>query len=139
MRRRHQLANVLTGGSQQFLRYVVLNPASHLQLGFALQLEERFLTGVGVANDFPGVAGHLGLMNQDGADGPLALGFFVFVGPAAVVGERLSFEKLGIGGGRLADQHEHYFALHVGALVVIPIVLGSFNAVADEDDGSVDG
>ena len=76
-------------------------------------------------------------MNENRADSPFARGFFVFVNPAAVVSERLAGEKLRIVRGRLVDQHEQDFALDVHALVIVPVVFGRFDAIADVDDVGV--
>ena len=69
---------------------------------------------------------------------PLAGGLLVLVGPAAVVGEGLAGEEVGIVGGRIVDDDEDDFAFDVDAGVVVPLVLGRGDAVADEDDGGVD-
>src|SRR6266852_144347 len=76
-------------------------------------------------------------MNKDCADRAFAGGFFVFVGPAAVVGEGPAFEEIGIVGRRLADQHEQDLAANVGVFVIVPFVFGGFNSVSDENDGGV--
>ena len=84
------------------------------------------------------IAGHLRLVDEDGADRAFARGFFVLVDPAAVVGERLAGEKFRIVRGRLVDQHEQDFAFDVDAFVVVPVVFGRLDAVADVDDLGVD-
>ncbi len=57
----------------------------------------------------------------------------IFVGPAAVIGERAPAEKFGIVGRRfIGEQHEH-FAFDVDALEIVPMKLGRDYAVADED------
>ncbi len=69
--------------------------------GFELRLiafQEVTFARVGVADDLPGVAGHFGFVDEEDADGAFADGFFVFVGPAAVVGEGAAFEKIGVVG-----------------------------------------
>ena len=63
---------------------------------------------------------------------PVARGLFVFISPAAVVGERLAGEEFGIVRGRLAGEQHDDFAAHVDALVIVPLVLGRDNAMADE-------
>ena len=73
-------------------------------------------------------------MDQQHSDSALAGGLFVFVRPATVVGESLAFEEFGIVGRRLVDQHQQNFATNVDTLVVVPVVLRSFNAVSHEDD-----
>ena len=66
----------------------------------------------------------------------------VLVGPAAVVRHRPPAERVrielarpgGIGHGRIVDQHDERLALHVDALVVVPVEFGCDDAVADEDE-----
>ena len=77
-------------------------------------------------------------MDDECADGSHARGLFEFVGPAAVVGEGVAAEEVGIGGGRVADDAEDDFAFDVDVGVVVPVELGRGDAVADEDDGGVD-
>ena len=64
---------------------------------------------------------------------PAASGFLEFVRPAAVIGERRAAEELRVLRGRLVREEDDDFALHVNALVIVPIELGRGNAVADED------
>jgi len=64
--------------------------------------------------------------------------YFVFVGPAAVVGEGLALEKLGIIRRGLVDQHEQDFAAHVEAFVVVPVVFRRFDSVADKNNFGID-
>ena len=73
-------------------------------------------------------------MNQDRAHRALARGLFVLVSPAAVVGERLALEELGIVGSGLVHQHQQDFAFHIHALVVVPLIFGGLNAVAHIND-----
>ena len=98
----------------------------------------RFLAGIRVAHDLPGIARHIFSVDENHADCAFARGFFVFVSPAAVVGERFAFEKFRIVGGRLVHQHEQHFAVNVDALVVVPAIFGGFDAVADVDDIGID-
>ena len=60
---------------------------------------------------------------------------FVLIGPAAVVGEGRSAEQRRLVGrrGRIVDHDQHPLALHVHALVVVPLQLGRDDAVANED------
>ena len=65
--------------------------------------------------------------------GALARAFFIFVGPAAVIGHRLAaeiaFAALKVG---VVDQHNEDLAAHVLALEIVPAALGRFHAIADE-------
>ena len=55
---------------------------------------------------------------------------FVFVNPAAVVGERAAVEEFRVGGGRLVGENEDQLALHVEAPEIVPLVFGRGDAVA---------
>ena len=91
-------------------------------------------------HDREGIAGRTGLVNDDHAGRALLGADLVLVGPAAVVRHRLAAERLrielggvvGIGHGRIVDEHHQRLALHVHALVVVPVELGRDHAVADE-------
>ena len=65
-------------------------------------------------------------------------GFFVLVGPAAVVGERAPAEEFRIVRGRLIGEQDQDLALHIDALKIVPMELGRDNAVADEDGFGVE-
>ncbi len=109
------------------------------EAGVGVVAEEGFFAGVGVVDYVPAVAGEVGAMDDEGADGSFAGGLFEFVGPAAVVGEGLAGEEFGVVGGWVADDAEDDFAFDVDVGVVVPVVLGCGDAVADEDDGGVEG
>ncbi len=116
-----------------------LDPAGGFEAGVGVVAEEGFLGGVGVLNDVPAVAGEVGAVDDEGADGSHAGGLLELVGPAAVVGEGFAAEEFGVVGGWVADDAENDFALDVDAGVVVPVELGGGDAVADEDDGGVEG
>src|ERR1700759_630796 len=77
-------------------------------------------------------------MNDQRANCAFARRLLEFVGPAAVVGERVAAEEFGVVGRRVAYDAEDDFALYVDAGVVVPVELRGGGAVADEDDGRVD-
>ncbi len=123
-----------------FLRQLACNFKLDPARGFKLRLvglEERFLAGVGVAHHLPGVACHFGLVDQNHAEGAFTGSFFVFVCPAAVIGEGAAFEEIGIIGRRLVYQHEQDLAANVHALVVVPFIFRGLDSVSDENDGGV--
>ncbi len=118
--------------------YVELDPACGFELWVFVVADVGFFAGVGVFDDVPAVAGEVGAVDDEGADGSHACGLFEFVGPAAVVGEGVAAEEGGVGGGWVADDAENNFAFDVDVGVVVPVELGRGDAVADEDDGGVD-
>ncbi len=73
-------------------------------------------------------------MNKNHAHRALPRGLFVFVSPAAVVGQGLTFEKSRVIRRRLVHQHQKDFAAHIHTLVVVPVVFGSFDAVTHVHD-----
>src|SRR5438552_948564 len=72
-------------------------------------------------------------MNDDRGYGSVARRLFVFVGPASVIGEGFSREKLRIVRRRLAGKQNDHLAAHVDAFVVVPLVLWRHDSVPDED------
>ncbi len=77
-------------------------------------------------------------MDEDDTRRSLTRGFFEFVGPAAVIGERSAGKKIRVLRGRLIHQHEQHLALHVHVLVVVPVEFGSIDPVAHPNDVGVD-
>ena len=71
-------------------------------------------------------------MNNDRGHGSPASGFFIFISPAPVVGERASGEEFGIVRRRLVGEQHHDFAADVDALVVVPLILRRGDAMAHE-------
>ncbi len=131
------------GHGEELLRHVVLNPRGGAQGCVGIALQVALLDGLRVAHHFPSVAGEIGAMNDENADGAAARRLFIFVGPAAVVGERSAFEEPFVVGWRLIHDDQRDFAVQVdlfaiGALEVIPVIFGSANAVTDEYDRRVE-
>ena len=107
-----------------------------------------FLSGVTRSNCSPRlalhhiepVAGRAGFVHEDDAGGALLRADLVLVRPAAVVGHRLSAERLRVERAgvrrirhrRIVDQHHERLALDVHALVVVPLIFGRDHAVAHE-------
>ena len=60
---------------------------------------------------------------------------FELIRQPALVGERLAAEQIRLGGGSgwIVHQNEKNFPANVGALEVVPRVLGRSRAVSDED------
>ena len=67
------------------------------------------------------------------AAAPQAGRFFVFVGPAAVVGQGFAAEEGGIVGRRLVGEQDQNLALDVDTLEVVPLKFRRDDAVAHED------
>src|SRR5579885_1417645 len=86
----------------------------------------------------PGVTGKVCPVNDEHAQSAFARCLFVLVSPSTVVGHGLAFEEAVVSGRRLVDNHQQYFAFHVHAGVVVPVILGGIDAVANEDDRRVD-
>ena len=80
----------------------------------------------------PAIAGRGSGVDDDNRRGSVARGFFIFIGPAPVVGERRPSEEIGIGRRRLAGEQHDYFAAHIDSLIIVPLVLGRDDAVPDE-------
>ena len=93
-----------------------------------------------VLNHVERVPGRPGLVDDQDAGGALFSSDLVLVRPAAVVGHGATAECFwielrwvrGVGHRRIVHQHDERLALDVHAFVVIPVVFGSDNAVADE-------
>ena len=77
-------------------------------------------------------------MDENHAHCAFARCFFIFVSPAPVIGQRFAFEKFGIVRWRLIHQHQQHFAAHIHALVVVPVIFRSFDAVAHIDNFGID-
>ena len=125
-------------GVEERARGLELNPACGFELRVFVVAEVGLLAGVGVLHDVPAVAGEVGAVDDERADGSLPRGLLELVGPAAVVGERLAAEELRVVRWRVADDAEDDLAFHIDARVVVPAELRRDDSVADEDDGSVD-
>ena len=65
--------------------------------------------------------------------GAHARGFFIFVGPAAVVSECAAAEEFRIGGRRFIGEQHQDLALDVHALEIVPMKFGRDDAVTDEN------
>ena len=61
--------------------------------------------------------------------------FFIFIGPAAIVGHGIAIEEFGVLGGiaGIVDQYDHRLAGDVYIGIVVPVTLWRNDAVADEN------
>src|SRR5579872_1759377 len=96
------------------------------------------LLAPGAFDGVPAVAGRWGGVKDQDRTRAMAGCFFVFVGPAPIIGERLASKEFRIVGGWFIREEHDYLALHVDALIVVPVKFGGHNAVADENGISVD-
>ena len=102
----------------------------------------RSSPGSSSLDDLEGITGRLGFVHEDHGRRPFLRRDLVFISPAAVIRHRPAFKKgwielgrvLGIGYGRVIDQHDQGLVANVHPLVVVPAVLGGDHAVAHEDD-----
>ena len=124
--------------SKELVGNIVGDPRSRSDLRLRVVGEVSLLARVGVLDNRPRVAREVSAMNDERADGSAPRGLFELVGPAPVVSQRLAGKKLRIVGRRVTNDDQDDFAFDVDAGVVVPVVLGRGDAVADEDDGGVD-
>src|SRR6516225_5291583 len=93
-------------GLEELACYIKLNPACGSELRVLVIAQVSLLAGIRVLHHVPAVAGEVGAVDDECADGSLARGLLELVGPAAVVGQRLAAEELRIVGRRVADDAE---------------------------------
>src|SRR5262249_2246404 len=87
------------------------------------------------------ISGGARFVDEDRGNGALVRGDFVLVRPSPVVRHRGALEDrrvelarvFGVGNRWIVDQHDQRLSPYVEPLVVVPAVLGSDRAVADED------
>jgi hypothetical protein len=120
------------------LAYVELDPSGGFERWMFIVRKEGILRDFGVADDVPPIAGEIGAVNDESADGSFARGLLEFIGPAAVIGEGLTAEEVGIVGGRIVNQAENDLTFDLDAGIVIPVELRRRDAVADPYDGGVE-
>ena len=138
-----QRVEILAGGLEQRFCGLERDPALDGRTRHVLVRRDQIelLTRLPL-HDVETVTGWLGLVDDEHARRPLLRAHLVLVGPAAVVGHRPAAEGLrieliavgGIGNGRIVDEHHERLALHVHALVIVPVELGCDYAVAHEDE-----
>ena len=130
------LRQVQAGVGEQLLGHFAGDPALHRQarLGVVGNGQVVLRARPAVLHHVPAVTGAGIVMDDERGGGALAGGFFVLVGPAAVVGHLLAAEEIGAVDveARVVDQHDHGLALHVQAFVVVPAGFGRVHAVTHE-------
>ena len=141
-----ELEVVLAAGGKEALGGVEGEPAAERDVAGVAVRRAQGEVFAAVARDDHGVGigGGDGLVHDDAGGGALGGGDLVLVHPAAVVGHgfaaedlRVELAGLGIEDRRIVDEHDDGLAAHVHALVVVPVVLGGDDAIADEHDVAV--
>ena len=121
----------LAGQGQELLACLAGEPAGEGQGGLVrLALE---LGAVERPDDGVGVTGRLAGVDDEARLGAAAGGLLELVRPAAVVGQRLAAEQFRVVRRRLVGEQHDDLALHVHALVIVPLELRRGDAVAEED------
>ena len=94
-----------------------------------------------VANHRPTIAGGSRGVDKQHPRGAVLRGQLELGGPATVFAQMRAVEEAGfLGGGcGLVHQHQQHLAMHVQALVIVPLVLGGVDAEAHEDHRGVEG
>src|ERR671913_176964 len=89
-------------------------------------------------NSCTAVRGRFGLVDDQHAGRAAACRLLVLIGPAAVIGHRLAAEvPFSAFEVRVIDEHHDELPANIGVLEVVPLPLGSRDAVAREEDGHV--
>jgi hypothetical protein len=91
-----------------------------------------------ILHDRPAITRQIRPVNDQHTECAATRCFFVFVGPATIVGEGLTLEEFFVAGGRLVDDDENDFAFHVGAGVIVPVVLRRVNAVSHKHNRRIE-
>ena len=128
---------------EQALGHVVLNPCGGAQRCAGIALQVALLYSLRIAHHFPAITCQISAVNDEHAHSAAACGFFIFVGPATVVGEGFAREEFLVVRGRLIDDDQSDFALEVNLFavcvgVVVPAVFGRMNSVANKNDWRID-
>ena len=137
-----QPGQIMAGAGQHTRRGLPRDPALILQHRLrraALIQAQRWPPDAGT-DHAPRIAGRFIIIDDQRRSRALAQRFLIFVGIAAIIGDRAAVERPG---GlahrrrppvRIIDQHQHRLAAHIDAGVIVPAPLRRDDAVADEDD-----
>ena len=132
-RRRAELVEVLAAQRRDRFREFLGRPHLDPDARRALVRQLEVLARPGSLHDLPAVSGRVRRVDEDRADGALLRRHHVLVVPPAVPEARLACEDARIV-LRVVVHHEEDLAREIRVLVVVPLVLGRHDAVADEDD-----
>ncbi len=133
------LVHMMPGHGQKFFSGVAREPAGECQgrlTGRELQL--WIFAAPGASHYIPTVARGGRGVDDENSFRAMPRGLLVFIGPAAVVGERAASEEFWVVGRRLVGEQDQHFAFHVHALEVVPVKFRCHDAVADEDGFGVE-
>ncbi len=129
----NQLVEVFPAGLQQPAHRILGRPALDLDRRFPGRRQAELLAPPGALHDLPRITGRGRRVNDDRARRALARRALILVHPAPVVEPALASEQLRIPVGIVVEHHQD-LALEIHSLEVVPAVLGSLDAVADEHE-----
>ena len=137
-----QLVGILSCSFEDLATRLVLHPAVHDGE------RRRILAALGIGlrprpaafDHVPTIRSRLRIVDDDRSGSALAGSFFIFIGPAAVIGHGLAvegpFQAFGAEIG-IVDEDHGGLAGHVDAFVIVPATLGRVDAIAHEDQLAV--
>ncbi|MNS86556.1 hypothetical protein D3C72_1204640 [compost metagenome] len=125
---------VLAAGREQAARRVFRDPALQRRAGRAVGQLKTFAAAPAVLHHAPVVRGRRFRVDQQDASRALAPGFLEFVGPAAVIGQRLAGKAVRIKSSRLrvVDHHDDDLVFDIDTLEIVPTLFRRRDAVADK-------
>ena len=140
-RLRAQDVQVLTAGREQAARRLFRDPALQRRAGRAVGQLEALAAAPAVLHHAPVIRSRWFRVDQQYASGALAPGFLEFVGPAAVIGQRLAGKTVRLGGSRLrvVDHHDDDLVFDIDTLEIVPAFFRRRDAVADEHERRIEG
>ena len=132
------LFKVLACCGKYFLGDGFLDPAIGLRLAFAaiFGLGQKLCARPTGVDDVPPISRRCGVVDDQDGSSTLTRRFFIFVGPAAIIGHGFAAKgafqaiifKVGV-----IDHHNDGLALHIYACIVVPAFFRRYNAVANEN------
>ena len=129
---------VQSSSLEEFFRLVAGDPGFHRGAIFAAvgTYQIRLRTGPGVCHDIPAIGGRGRFVHDNCSSCMLTCGFFIFVGPAAIVGHGLAFEEVRILRCKagIVDENDHGLAGEILISVVVPVIFRGDCAIANKDD-----
>ncbi len=73
-------------------------------------------------------------MNNQSTRRALTCSFFIFIGPTTIIGHRITVKELRIlcRVAGIVDKHHHGLTFNVETLIIIPVIFGCHDTVADK-------